>query len=106
MIILLYHRIARLQHDPWGIAVTPERFEKQLRFLKWFFRPVPLPTLLEAAPADILRWTEDRALIGTGSPFAPVETDGRTIRISQTNNSYIFPGLALGILVARARREF
>ncbi len=43
-------------------------------------------------------------MIGTGSPFAPVEVDGRTLRISQTNNSYIFPGLALGILVSRARR--
>ncbi len=58
----------------------------------------------EAAAADLLRWTKGRALIGTGSPFAPVEINGRTVRISQTNNSYIFPGLALGILVSRARR--
>ncbi len=58
----------------------------------------------EAAPADLLSWTGGRALIGTGSPFSPVEIDGRTVRISQTNNSYIFPGLALGILVSRARR--
>ena len=48
-LVLLYHRIAELAHDPWGIAVTPERFEKQLRFLKLFFRPVPLMTLLETA---------------------------------------------------------
>jgi malate dehydrogenase (oxaloacetate-decarboxylating) len=72
-------------------------------------RPVILPlsnptSKSEAAPADLLKWTDGKALIGTGSPFAPVEIDGRTVRISQTNNSYIFPGLALGILVSRARR--
>jgi malate dehydrogenase (oxaloacetate-decarboxylating) len=58
----------------------------------------------EAAPADLLRWTDGRALVGTGSPFAPVEVNGKFIRIAQVNNSYIFPGLALGILVSRARR--
>jgi malate dehydrogenase (oxaloacetate-decarboxylating) len=58
----------------------------------------------EAVPADLLQWTEGRALIGTGSPYAPVEFDGRMVHIAQVNNSYIFPGLALGILVSRARR--
>ncbi len=58
----------------------------------------------EAAPADLLRWTDGHALVGTGSPFAPVEVNGKSIRIAQVNNSYIFPGLALGILVSRARR--
>ncbi|MDE3188865.1 MAG: NAD-dependent malic enzyme [Acidobacteriota bacterium] len=57
----------------------------------------------EAVPADLLRWTDGRALIGTGSPFAAVEFGGKRIPISQVNNSYIFPGLALGILVSRAR---
>ena len=57
----------------------------------------------EAVPSDILRWTDGRALVGTGSPFAPVEFGGKSIRISQVNNSYIFPGLALGILVSRAQ---
>jgi malate dehydrogenase (oxaloacetate-decarboxylating) len=58
----------------------------------------------EAAPADLLRWTGGRAIIGTGSPFAPVEFGGKLVRIAQVNNSYIFPGLALGILVSRASR--
>ena len=58
----------------------------------------------EAAPADLLRWTEGRALVGTGSPYPPVEFNGKPVRISQVNNSFIFPGVALGILASRARR--
>jgi malate dehydrogenase (oxaloacetate-decarboxylating) len=49
-------------------------------------------------------WTEGRALIGTGSPFEPVNVGGKRIPIPQTNNSYIFPGLALGILASKAKR--
>jgi malate dehydrogenase (oxaloacetate-decarboxylating) len=58
----------------------------------------------EAIPADLLKWTGGRALVATGSPFPDVDIDGKTVHITQTNNSYIFPGLALGILVSRARR--
>ena len=72
-------------------------------------RPIVFPlsnptSCAEAAPTDLLRWTDGRALVGTGSPFPPVEVNGKLIRIAQVNNSYIFPGLALGILVSRARR--
>jgi malate dehydrogenase (oxaloacetate-decarboxylating) len=72
-------------------------------------RPVILPlsnptSRCEAAPGDVIRWTEGRAIVGTGSPFGPVEFGGKTIKIAQTNNSYIFPGLALGIMSARAKR--
>ena len=67
--------------------------------------PLSNPTsCAEATPADLLHWTEGRAIVGTGSPFPPVEVNGKLIPIAQTNNSYIFPGLALGILVSRARR--
>jgi malate dehydrogenase (oxaloacetate-decarboxylating) len=67
--------------------------------------PLSNPTsCAEATPVDLLHWTDGRGVIGTGSPFAPVEVNGKLIPIAQTNNSYIFPGLALGILVSRAAR--
>ena len=67
--------------------------------------PLSNPTsCAEATPEDLLHWTDGRAIIGTGSPFAPVEVNGKLVPIAQTNNSYIFPGLALGILVSRASR--
>ena len=72
-------------------------------------RPVIFPlsnptSRSEATPQDLMDWTEGRALIGTGSPFEPVNFGGSKIRIAQTNNSYIFPGLALGIVASRAKR--
>lgn len=72
-------------------------------------RPVIFPlsnptSKCEANPGDLLRWTRGRALVGTGSPFAPVEVEGRTVRIAQVNNAYVFPGVALGVLAAQARR--
>src|ERR1022692_1919369 len=67
--------------------------------------PLSNPTArCEATPQDLLDWTEGRALIGTGSPFEPVTIWGKKVRIDQTNNSYIFPGLALGIIASKARR--
>ncbi len=72
-------------------------------------RPVILPlsnptSRCEATPADLLRWTDGEAIVGTGSPFSAVEVDGKQIKIAQTNNSYIFPGMALGIISSRAKR--
>ncbi len=58
----------------------------------------------EAVPADLVAWSEGRALIATGSPFPPVSYRGRTLVIGQCNNSYIFPGLGLGIIATSARR--
>jgi malate dehydrogenase (oxaloacetate-decarboxylating) len=58
----------------------------------------------EAVPQDLLNWSNGRALVGTGSPFGPVDVGGKKVRIAQTNNSYIFPGLALGIIASQAKR--
>jgi malate dehydrogenase (oxaloacetate-decarboxylating) len=57
----------------------------------------------EATPVDLLNWTEGHALIGSGSPFAAVNWNGRQVPIDQTNNSYIFPGMGLGVLSVDAR---
>ncbi|MBV6458370.1 MAG: NAD-dependent malic enzyme [Fimbriimonadaceae bacterium] len=58
----------------------------------------------EATPADLIEWTDGRVIAATGSPFAPVEHGGRAIPIAQCNNSYIFPGLGLGVLASGAKR--
>jgi malate dehydrogenase (oxaloacetate-decarboxylating) len=58
----------------------------------------------EAEPADLIEWTEGRALVATGSPFAPVKYGGRSIDIAQCNNVFIFPAVGLGLLASKARR--
>jgi len=60
--------------------------------------------LAEANPADLIAWSDGRALIATGSPFPPVTYKGVTFVIAQLNNSMLYPGLGLGAIVARASR--
>ena len=58
----------------------------------------------EAEPSDLMAWTEGRALVATGSPFAPVKYGGKSIEIAQCNNVFIFPAVGLGLLASQARR--
>ncbi len=72
-------------------------------------RPVVMPlsnptSLSEADPADVLAWTDGRALVATGSPFPPARVGGETFPVAQANNALVFPGLGLGVIVARASR--
>jgi len=71
-------------------------------------RPLVLPlsnptSQCEAKPDDVLRWTNGRALVATGSPFAPVRVGERSFVVGQANNAFVFPGIGLGALVAEAR---
>jgi malate dehydrogenase (oxaloacetate-decarboxylating) len=94
-----------------GASGQPGAFEEAV--IRAMASQVQRPTILplsnptsksEARPADLLEWTDGRALVATGSPFGEVEWNGRKIRISQCNNAYIFPGLGMGLVASRARR--
>jgi malate dehydrogenase (oxaloacetate-decarboxylating) len=58
----------------------------------------------EASAEDLIRWTSGRALVATGSPYPPVQYDGRTIPIAQCNNVFIFPAVGLGVVASDASR--
>jgi malate dehydrogenase (oxaloacetate-decarboxylating) len=94
-----------------GVSGQPAAFsETALRAMaRHNRRPVIFPlsnptSRAEATPENIEKWTEGRAVIGTGSPFPPLARNGAAFKVDQTNNSYIFPGIGLGAVAVRARR--
>ena len=94
-----------------GTSTQPAAFTEQIvkQMASKVERPIIMPlsnptSKCEAVPNDLIRWTEGRALVAAGSPFAPVTYEGRTYQIAQANNALIFPGLGLGVTVARASR--
>jgi len=88
-----------------GAFTEPIAREMALKTERPIFLPLSNPTARsEAAPADLLRWTDGRALVATGSPFPPADFAGRRIQIAQCNNVHIFPALGLGLVASRANR--
>ncbi len=94
-----------------GVSGAPGLFSEEIitEMHKHCKRPIIFPlsnptSRVEALPEDILRWTNGEALVATGSPFDPVVLGNKTYPIAQCNNSYIFPGIGLGVLASRAKR--
>ncbi|EKO3858420.1 NAD-dependent malic enzyme [Vibrio harveyi] len=94
-----------------GVSGAPGLFSEEVikEMHKHCKRPIVFPlsnptSRVEATPNDIIRWTNGEALVATGSPFEPVVHEGRSYPIAQCNNSYIFPGIGLGVLAVNAKR--
>ncbi|HEV2194111.1 MAG TPA: NAD-dependent malic enzyme [Candidatus Acidoferrum sp.] len=94
-----------------GLSTIPGAFTESIvrEMARKCERPIILPlsnptSKSEAVPEDLLRWTDGRALIATGSPFPEVSYKGRKVRISQCNNVFIFPAVGLAVSATRARR--
>jgi malate dehydrogenase (oxaloacetate-decarboxylating) len=94
-----------------GTSTQPAAFTEQIvkQMASKVERPIIMPlsnptSKCEALPSDLIHWTEGRALVAAGSPFDPVTYQGRTYQVAQANNALIFPGLGLGVTVARASR--
>ena len=93
-----------------GTSTKPKAFTEEVikEMAKHVDRPIVFPLsnptrLHEADPKDINAWTEGKALIATGSPFPPVEYNGKQYEVAECNNSTCFPGIGLGAVLSRAK---
>ncbi|RJG48703.1 NAD-dependent malic enzyme [Motilimonas pumila] len=93
-----------------GVSGQPGLFTQQVveAMCKNTAQPIVLPlsnptSRVEATPHDIIHWSQGKAIVATGSPFANVHYQTRNFEISQCNNSYIFPGIGLGVLAVSAK---
>lgn len=94
-----------------GTSASPGAFTEEIvrDMAKGTARPIIFPlsnptSKCEATPRDLISWTKGMAIVATGSPFPDVEFGGRTTRIAQCNNAFIFPGVGLGVVASGAKR--
>lgn len=94
-----------------GTSAQPGAFTKEIvtTVAEHCERPIVMPlsnptSKSEAIPADVMTWTQGRALMATGSPFKPVHYAGTDFEIAQANNALVFPGIGLGTIAIRASR--
>ncbi|MBL4573897.1 MAG: NAD-dependent malic enzyme [Gammaproteobacteria bacterium] len=93
-----------------GVSGKPGLFTEEVirQMLSGCPRPIILPLSnpsqhVEAHPQDVVTWTDGKAIVATGSPFEAVEYNGEHLEISQCNNSYVFPGVGLGVIACKSR---
>ncbi len=93
-----------------GVSATPGTFSESIvrKMAAFNARPLIFPlsnptSKSECSAADAIAWSDGRAIVATGSPFDPVVHGGTRHRIGQCNNAFIFPGVGLGVCVAKAR---
>ena len=90
-----------------GVSAQPNAFTEDIvkTMASYTQRPIIFPlsnptSRCEAKPDDLIRWTNGNAIIATGSPFSPVDFDGKKYHVPQCNNVYIFPGVGLGVVAS------
>ena len=94
-----------------GVSSQPSQFTEPIvrEMASKVDRPIIFPLSnpsdrAEAAPKDLIQWTESRALIATGTEFPPVSFNGKTFKVAQCNNFYIFPAIGLAVVASKAKR--
>jgi malate dehydrogenase (oxaloacetate-decarboxylating) len=94
-----------------GCSTVSKAFNQEIitTMAKHVKHPIILPlsnptSKSEAIPNDLFKWTNNKALVATGSPFPDVDVAGEKIRIAQCNNAFAFPGIGLGVIAVKAKR--